>query len=122
MYVLNVKCSQAKPIRLLFLFLVAIATSSRSHAFSLHATRAATAERRVEREVNVLLAIRAHHEGGHVDDLLTDANVALANEHARVVHRLGEAKLEHERLEAALQELFGVERKNVIETLLGFIL
>jgi hypothetical protein len=38
------------------------------------------------------------------------------------VNRLGEAKLEHERLEATLQELFGVERKNVIETLLGFIL
>ena len=55
-------------------------------------------------KVDVLLAIRADEERRHVHDLLADANVPLANEHARVVHRLGEAKLEHEGLETALEE------------------
>jgi hypothetical protein len=39
-----------------------------------------------------------------------------------VVHRLGEAELEHQRLQAALEELLGVEREDVIELVLGFIL
>ena len=42
--------------------------------------------------------------------------------HARVVHRLGEAELEHQRLQAALEERLGVEREDVIELVLGFIL
>ena len=108
---------------LFFVFiLLRLPTGCRRHALSLHATRASTAERRVEGEVNVLLAIGANHEGGHVDDLLADANVALTNENARVVHRLGEAELEHERLKASLQELFGSKTEHVIEAFLGFLL
>ena len=42
--------------------------------------------------------------------------------HARVVHRLGEAELEHERLEAALEERVRVEREHVIELVLGLVL
>ena len=70
----------------------------------------------------MLLAIGANEERGHVHDLLPDADVALADEHAGVVHRLGEAKLEHESLEAALEESLGVEREDVIELVLGLIL
>jgi hypothetical protein len=39
-----------------------------------------------------------------------------------VVHRLGEAELEHERLEAALEERVRVEREHVIELVLGLVL
>jgi hypothetical protein len=39
----------------------------------------------------VLLAVHAHHEAGDVDDLLAHADVALADEHARVVDALGQA-------------------------------
>ena len=70
----------------------------------------------------MLLRIGAHQEARHVHDLLADADVALADEHARVVDRLGEAELEHESLQAALQELFRAEGKHVIELVLGFIL
>jgi hypothetical protein len=38
------------------------------------------------------------------------------------VHRLGEAELEHQGLQTALEESLGVEREDVIELVLGFIL
>ena len=63
------------------LFLILLLTTSprrgRRLPLALHATRAATAEGRVQREVNVLLRIGAHEERGHVHDLLADADVAL---------------------------------------------
>lgn len=109
--------------RLLILLLVVTTTPTGSRLpLALDATRAAAAEGRVERKVNVLLAIGAHEEGGHVHDLLSDADVALADEHAGVVHRLGEAELEHEGLEAALEERLSVEREDVIELVLGLVL
>lgn len=70
----------------------------------------------------MLLAVGAHEEGGNVHDLLADANVALLDQHARVVNRLGEAELEHDRLETALEESLGVEREHVIELVLGLVL
>lgn len=78
---------------LLLVFLASVATLVSVAA--LHAAGAATAVWGVEAEVNVLLRVDAHHEGGHVHDLLADADVALANENARVVDGLGEAELHH---------------------------
>lgn len=52
------------------------ANSCRVHsrsALSLHAAGAAATEGRGQREVNVLLAVHAHQEGGHVHDLLAHA-------------------------------------------------
>ena len=103
------------------LFLL-FATSGVGHTLTLHAARATAAERRVERKVDMLLAIRADQERRHVHDLLANANVTLADEHTRVVHRLGEAELEHESLQAALQELLRTKGKHVIELVLSFIL
>ena len=45
-------------------------------------------------------------------------DVALADEHARVVDALGQAKLEHQGLQAALQHVSGRQRKHVIELVL----
>jgi hypothetical protein len=42
--------------------------------------------------------------------------VALADENAGVMDGLGEAALEHLGLEAALEEVFDLERKDVVET------
>jgi hypothetical protein len=39
-----------------------------------------------------------------------------------MVHRLGEAELEHQGLQAALQEGLGVERQDVIQLVLGLVL
>ena len=109
--------------RLLILLLVVTTTPTGSrHPLALDATRAASAKGRVERKVNVLLALGTDEERRHIHDLLADADVALANEHASVVHRLGEAKLEHKSLQAALKEGLSVERKNVIELVLGLVL
>jgi hypothetical protein len=38
----------------------------------------------------VLLAVNAHHEAGDVDHLLAHADVALADQHTRVVDALGQ--------------------------------
>ena len=45
---------------------------------ALVAAGAAAAEGRVEREVDVLLRVGAHHEGRNVDNLLAHPDVALA--------------------------------------------
>lgn len=66
---------------------------------------AATAEGRVEGEVDVLLRVDTHHERGHVDDLLADADVALADQNAGVVDRLGQTLLEDQGLQTALEEV-----------------
>ena len=45
-------------------------------------------------EVNVLLGVHAHEERRHVHHLLAHSDVALLDEHARVVDGLGQAELE----------------------------
>jgi len=63
----------------------------------------------------VLLGVQPDQEAGHVDDLLADANVTLADEHAGVMDRLGESKLEDLGLETALQEIFDLQAEDEIE-------
>ena len=43
------------------------------------------------------------------------------DQHARVVNRLGEAKLEHLRLQATLHQVGGLERKHVLKVGLGLV-
>merc|ERR1719149_161757 len=99
---------------------VALAALGRD-GLPLLAARAPAAVRRGDGEVDVLLRVGAHHEGGDVDDLLADADVAVADQDARVVDRLGEAKLEDLGLQAALEEVGGLQRKHVIQLLLGLV-
>lgn len=75
----------------------------------------ATAKWRGKGEVDVLLGVETDDERGDVDDLLADADVALANENTGVVDGLGETKLVDAGLETALQEVLDLEGKNVIE-------
>lgn len=82
---------------------------------------AATAEGRGDGEVDVLLRVETDDERGDVDDLLPDADVALADEDAGVVDRLGEAELPHKGLEAALEEVLDLEGKDVIELHAGLV-
>lgn len=59
---------------LLLLFTLLVTTTLGSTGLlALDTARAATAVRRGEGEVNVLLGVEADHVGGHVDDLLADA-------------------------------------------------
>jgi hypothetical protein len=63
----------------------------------------------------VLLGVETDNERGNVDDLLADADVALADQNTGVVDRLGKAELVDESLEAALQEILSLEGQDVIE-------
>lgn len=85
-------------------------------------TAGATAtEGRSQGEVDVLLGVQADHEGGHVDDLLADTDVALADEDTGVVDGLGEAKLVDAGLETTLKEILDLKGKDVIELHAGLV-
>lgn len=76
---------------------------------------ATTTEGRGKGEVNVLLGVETDDERRHVDNLLADADVTLANKDTSVVDGLGQAQLEDKRLQAAFQEVLNPEGKDVIE-------
>lgn len=86
-----------------------------------NATWAATSEWRVKGEVDVLLGVKTDNEGWDVDDLLSDADVALTDQDTGVVDGLGEAELVDAGLEAALQEILDLEGQDVIELHAGLI-
>lgn len=69
----------------------------------------------------MLLRIDADHEGRDVDELLADTDVALLNEDARVVNRLGKAELKNLCLQATLQEILNLQGQDIIERLLRLI-
>jgi hypothetical protein len=78
-------------------------------------TGAASTERRGQREVDVLLRVETDDERGHIDDLLADADVALADQDTGVVDGLGKTELVDEGLETALQEVLNLQGQDVIE-------
>lgn len=69
----------------------------------------------------MLLGVETDNERGNVDDLLADADVALANEDTGVVDGLGEAKLVDAGLETTLKEILSLEGKDVIELHAGLV-
>lgn len=69
----------------------------------------------------MLLGIEADNERRNVDDLLADANVALADEDTSVVDGLCETELVDTGLKATLQEILDLEGKNVIELHAGLV-
>merc|ERR1719356_2115668 len=103
---------------LLVVIPAAIAALARLRALAAHATRAATAERRRQGEVDVFLAVKADEERRDVADLFAHADVTLTDQHTGVVDGLGEAQLEHLRLEPPLHDLRRGQPQDVIELLL----
>jgi len=63
----------------------------------------------------VLLGVQPDQEAGHIDDLLPDTDVTLADEHAGVMDGLGESKLEDLGLETAFQEVLNLQAEDEIE-------
>lgn len=63
----------------------------------------------------MLLRVETDDEGGDVDDLLADTDVALADQNTGVVDRLGKAELVDKSLKAALQEVLSLQGQDVIE-------
>lgn len=99
----------------ILLLLVTFAALGSLGLLSADTAGSATAEGRGESEVNVLLRVETDDEGGNVDDLLADSDVALSDEDAGVVDRLGEAELVDAGLEAALKEILDLQGQDVIE-------
>jgi len=69
----------------------------------------------------VLLGVETDDERWDVDDLLSDTDVALANEDTGVVDRLGKAELVDASLKTTLQEILNLEGKHVIELHAGLV-
>lgn len=63
----------------------------------------------------MLLGIQPDQEAGHVNDLLADADVTLADEDTGVMDGLGESELEDLGLETTLQEIFDLQAEDEIE-------
>lgn len=69
----------------------------------------------------MLLRIKSDDERRDVDDLLSDSDVSLSDQDSGVVDRLGKTKLVNAGLQSALQEIFDLEGKHVIELHAGFV-
>lgn len=63
----------------------------------------------------MLLGVETDNEGGNIDDLLADTDVALTNQNTGVVDGLGKTKLVDAGLQAALQEILNLQCQHVIE-------
>lgn len=126
----QILCSIAKPVHtpdlkhllLIFLLLAVTATAGGSSGLlALDTSRAATTVGGGQSEVDVLLGIQADHVGGHVDDLLADADVTLLDQDTGVVDGLGQTELVDTGLQTTLQEVLDAEGQDVIELHAGLI-
>lgn len=63
----------------------------------------------------MLLGVETDNEGGDIDDLLANTDVALANQDTGVVDGLGKTELVNTGLQAALQEILNLQGQDVIE-------
>lgn len=69
----------------------------------------------------MLLRVETDDERGHVDDLLADTDVALADENTGMVDRLGETELVDTSLQATLKEILDLQGEHVIELHAGLV-
>ena len=69
----------------------------------------------------MLLGVETDDEGGNVDDLLANADVALTDQDTGVVDRLGETELVDAGLETTLQEILNLQGQHVIELHAGLV-
>lgn len=113
---------QLSLMHLLLLLLLALSAIGGSLGLlSADTAGTARAEGRVESKVNVLLGVETDDERRNVDDLLADADVALADEDTGVMNGLGETELVDASLETTLKEILNLEGKNVIELHAGLV-
>lgn len=82
---------------------------------SLNSTSSTSTVWRVVSKVNVLLRLQSNHERWNVDDLLTDGNVSLSNQHSSVVDRSSQTQFENLSLQSSLQEIFWFQSQDVIQ-------
>lgn len=99
----------------LFLFL----TSSVSlHVSTLDTSWASSTEWRVQGKVNVLLRVDLDEERWYIYNLLSDANVSLADENTGMMDALCQSKLEDESLKTTLQHILWGQSQHIIQFVL----
>lgn len=103
------------------LFPVFTITSIILGLLSLDTTGAAATEWGGKGKVNVFLGVEADDEGGDIDDLPANADVTLADENSSMVNGLCKTHLVDTRLEAALEKVFHLESKDVVELHAGLV-
>ena len=69
----------------------------------------------------MLLTIQSDHKRRDIDDLLSDSDMSLLNEHSGMVDGLGETKFIDTSLQSSLQEILDFEGEHVIELHAGFV-
>lgn len=69
----------------------------------------------------MLLGIQADDEGWDVHHLLSDPDVALADQHTGVVDGLGQAQLEDLGLQTPLQEILNLQTQDIIQLHLALV-
>jgi hypothetical protein len=74
--------------------------------------------RRIHGQINVLLRVNSDNEGGDIDDLFADTDVALSDQHTGVVDGLGKTLLEDFGLKSSLHESLSGQLEDVIERVL----
>jgi len=84
-------------------------------AFAGDTSRRALSVRGVGGKIDVFFRGRADVETRDVDELVADADMALADQNAGVVDGLGQPLLVHFRLEATFEELLGSQLQHLIE-------
>jgi hypothetical protein len=117
----------------LVFFFFFTALGSRLLALALDTTSTATTVWRGQGEVNVLLGFKADHETWDINSLLANTDnkrlanvykgathsglpdVSLLDQNTSVVNALGQTQLEDLSLKAALQEIFNLQTKHVIQ-------
>lgn len=101
--------------RLFFFFFLVITALSGLALLSPDTAGATASKRRSKSKVNMLLRIETDDKGGNINNLLSDANMALTNEDSGMMDRLGEAELIDTSLETALKEILDLQGKDVIK-------
>nr|ASL05014.1 hypothetical protein [Nilaparvata lugens] len=106
---------------LIFLVILSGASSSLLRVLPLDATGSATAERRLQREVNVLLRVQAHHKAWNVNHLFAHSDMSLSDEDTGVMDGLGQTEFVHLSLETTFKEIFNFQTQHVIELHSSFV-
>jgi len=81
----------------------------------LGAAELASLEDGLRGELDVLLRAHSHEVAGDVHELLADGDVALSDQHAGVVHGVGQLSLRDQGLKSALHHLGEGQTQHVIE-------
>merc|ERR1712212_221853 len=103
------------------IFVLIIASLALLGVHSLDSARGSAAVRGLEAEVDVLLRVEAHDEGGDVDELLAHPDVTLTDQNASVVDRLGKSEFEDLSLQTTFQKIFNTKTQNVIQLHFGLV-